>query len=427
MTVFFNKHRGQWAYDFRCNGDRHQGYCVHPKTGKPAQNRTEAKTIEDILKGKIKAGGTEKKEAPPAPVAGFCFAEPIAFYLKKIKDKPSFPLAQGYAKELLEWFGPATDMADIDEEAIAEYTAWARTQSVKTYVGKNDRGEKLFRDSGRPRAPRTVNGYLAMIERSFNAFRLAPENKKYRHLIPPPPEIEYLPIPKRTPTPIPHNLSTRLLEQANDRLHAHLRLAYTLCVHTGMRDRECAQVRDGQFMEAERMIFLTPEQTKTATGRFMPVNDVALQVITECRKVGDVLWEALKKDKALADEYSRKYSIRARGDIPLILYRPNGTGLPRPVKRLANSGWKSMKKNAGVDHRWHDTRAAFCTQALAAGTDIKVVKDLAGHQSIMTTERYLKVADPLLRAAVDALAKKSPLPVESLTKVPYKSKKGKGK
>lgn len=421
MTVFFNKHRGQWAYNFICEGIRHQGYCIH-SDGRPAKNKTEATNIEDIIRGKIKSG-QKKKDAAPPPVAGFAFAEPMAFYLKRLQGKSDFKNVQTYAKELLSWFGPATDMADIDEAMVAEYTAWSRMQKKKVYIGLKN-GERQYKDGVETRSPKTINAYLQTIERAFNAFRLAPENKPIRHLVPEPPEIEYLDVPKRTPTPIPHNVSTKLLEKADEVIHAHLRLAYILCVNTGMREKECAKVLDRQYMEVERMIVLTPEQTKSDAGRFLPVNDLAHQAIMECRRVGDLLWKLLQDDRALRDEYREKYAIRNRGDINLILYRPKGTGMPRPVKHLANTGWDTMRKNAGADYRWHDTRAAFCTSALAAGADIRIVKELAGHESILTTDKYLKASNPLLRSAVDAIATQNPMKVtsESLTEVTYNGK-----
>lgn len=427
MTVFYNKNRDRWAYHFEFRGDRYQGYCTHPKTGQTAKNKTEAKTIEAIIKGHVKSGEKTKEKQATLPTAGFAFAEPIAFYLKKLHGKASFSLAQGYAREILDWFGPATDMADITEETIAEYTAWCRRQTRKTYIGRDEEGHPKFRDTGKLRSPRTVNGYLSMIERSYNAFRTAPENKPFRHLIPPTPEIEYLPIPKRTPTPIPQAVSKDILDTADPSLNAHTRLAYTLCLHTGMRERECAQVTDRQYMEAERRIMLTPAQTKTDTGRAIPTNKIAQQVIQECRKLGDMLWQELCKDNSLADEYAQKYSIRTRGDIPLILYRPGGTGLPRPVKHIATTAWKRIKKEANIGYRWHDTRAAFCTETLAAGTDLKTVKDLAGHQSIATTEMYLKVSDPQMNTAVEALAQRNPTQVDPLTISAYKGSRRKTK
>jgi integrase len=210
---------------------------------------------------------------------------------------------------------------------------------------------------------------------------------------------------------VPYNVTQKYLEAFDDRLHAHTRLAYILCVQTGMRARECAQIKERQYYEAERVIALTPDQTKTNTGRFVHVNEVAHEALIECRKTGDYLWEVLQEYPHLAAEYREKYGVEARGDINFILYRRKGTGVPRPVKHVATSAWKAVKKSVGIDYRWHDTRAAFCSDTLGGGGDINAVRQLAGHQDIHTTQRYLHAADPHLKQAVKNLAAARPLAV----------------
>ena len=144
----------------------------------------------------------------------------------------------------------------------------------------------------------------------------------------------------------------------------------------------------------------------------------------DCRRRGDLLWRLLEENSALREEYANRYGIHERHDVPLILYRARGTGIPRPVKHLANSGWDTIRRTAGAQYRWHDTRAAFCSNTLAAGADIRTVKELAGHESITTTDRYLKAADPLRKTAVEALAAYNPMKSgpEYLTELSYRGK-----
>jgi len=416
MTVSYNKSRGRWTYDFICAGKRYQGYCV-TSDGALAKNKTEARAVEESIKVKARSG---KMISAPPPVAGFTLAEPMAFYLKKMAGKPDLKNVQAYVREALTFFGPATDMADIDEPTIEDYKIWLMQQRKKIYVGIQN-GQKIFKDSETLRGHRTVNAYLQTVERAFTAFRTAPQNKHLRHIIPPALEIEYLPLPKRTPTPIPHNVSLGLLDKFDSRTHDHLRMAYILCIQTGLREKECAKIRTRQYLEKERVILLETQQTKSRTARFVPVNPIVHDVLMACQKTGDVLWEALKGDPDLACLYQTKFGIKTREDIPFILYRPNGSGVPRPVKHIASTAWKTLKKTACVPYRWHDTRAAFCTNALR-GSDIETVRKLAGHRSIATTERYLEAADPQKIEAVNKLADNYPLPIrqspESLTKVP---------
>lgn len=423
MTVFYNKQRKKWSYNFVDLGKKYQGYCVHPVTGVHAKNRTDALRIEQMIKGDIKKNDQSEENLPQTSSIAFTFAEPIAYYLEIMKGRPDFKNVQTYVPELLNYFGAKTPMSAI-EDKIPDYIEWSKKQKVKTYIGKDKSGNKLYKEQDRLRSPNTINAYLQIIIRTFKSFKSAQVNKKYKQFIPDPPEFNYLPVPKRTPTPVPQEATKAYMEAIDDTLHRHIRLAYILCIQTGMREKELAKVKDSQYIESERVILLTPEQTKTNTGRFVHINDIAHRAIHECRKVGNLLWMELQDSPELAAEYNEKYNIMQRGDINLILYRKGGTGIPRPVKHIASSAWKTIRKNAGIKYRWHDTRAAFCTGAIEAGADIIAVKELAGHSSIETTMKYLKAANPALKRAVSELAVCRPMdvPSESLTKVTNKEK-----
>jgi len=389
------------------NGERYTGYCSHPVTGNDAKTKTEARKIENLIKAdiqkKLEAGEDTKEKEEPLPQAGFTLAEPISYYLKKLEGKSSFASAKGYADELLAFFGKETPMEDV-EERIEDYIAFAKKQKVKYWAGKDKNGKDIFKERNKFRSAKTINEYLNFLVRSYRAFKKAPQNRKIKKYIPAPPEFEHLDVPARVPTPIPYNVARQYLDAFDEQLHRHTRLAYILCEQTGMRARECAQIRGAQYYESERRIYLNPEQTKSKRGRSVPINDIAHEALMECRKTGDYLWELLQEYPHLQAEYAEKYEICKRQDIHFILYRPKGTGVPRPVKHVATTAWKKTKEAVGINFRWHDTRAAFCTEVLGAGGDVAAVKQLAGHQDITTTQKYLYASDQRLRKSVEALA-----------------------
>ncbi len=416
MSVYLNKKRQKWAYTFRIDGERFAGYCEDPETGVLAKNKTEAKKVERAIRAKVqklldegkKAKEEENKKA--VPKGGFTLVEPLTYYLNKMKGKASFNTAKGYTEELLDFFGRETPMQDV-EEKIEDYIEFSKKQKVKYWKGKDENGNDLYGERDKLRSNKTINEYLNFLVRSYRAFKKAPSNKKIRKYIPNPPEFEHLEVYKRTPTPIPMSVAEKYLDAFDEVLHAHTKLAYIICEQTGMRARECAQIKERQYHEAERRILLEAEQTKSKAGRFFPVNDIAHQALIECRKVGDYLWKLIQEYPHLAAEYAEEYGIKSRMDINFILYRPKGTGVPRPVKHVSTSAWKAVKKKVGINYRWHDTRATFCSETLGASGDISAVQQIAGHQDITTTQKYLLASDQRLKRSVDALALSRPVDI----------------
>ena len=80
------------------------------------------------------------------------------------------------------------------------------------------------------------------------------------------------------------------------------------------------------------------------------------------------------------------------------------TGIPRRWDRNDLSKYfKALKWKAGIDKPLtpHILRHTYCTNLRDNGTDITLIKELAGHQDIQTTAKYyLGVSKQALRDAV---------------------------
>jgi len=68
------------------------------------------------------------------------------------------------------------------------------------------------------------------------------------------------------------------------------------------------------------------------------------------------------------------------------------------------AGIKRQEKRAGLRVTgWHALRHTFCSHLAMRGAAAKAIQDLAGHQSIAVTNRYMHLAPGALRAAIDLL------------------------
>ncbi len=52
---------------------------------------------------------------------------------------------------------------------------------------------------------------------------------------------------------------------------------------------------------------------------------------------------------------------------------------------------------------WHVLRHTFCSHLAMRGAAPKAIQDLAGHQSMAVTNRYMHLAPGALRTAIDLL------------------------
>lgn len=131
MTVYMNKARGRWMYNFVRNGQRHAGYCVDPITGEPAKTKTDAKRIEESLKAEA------NKEEPTAPINPntYSVAQMFAAYGARKSGNKDWANKEIYIRDLAIWFGPATPVSKITEQRIWDYIAWARSPPVMIYRG----------------------------------------------------------------------------------------------------------------------------------------------------------------------------------------------------------------------------------------------------------------------------------------------------
>lgn len=98
--------------------------------------------------------------------------------------------------------------------------------------------------------------------------------------------------------------------------------------------------------------------------------------------------------------------LRRAGDF-VFLYNDPKTNEPRPVKSI-KSDFTGTCKRAGIKAlTFHDLRHTFASRLIGRGVDLITVKELLGHSSVKTTERYTHTHKEEKKRAVDVLVKEA--------------------
>jgi integrase len=160
----------------------------------------------------------------------------------------------------------------------------------------------------------------------------------------------------------------RLLEASK----SHLRPIILTALHTGMRRGEILGLKWHQVDLAKRIIRV--EKTKSGKNRFIPISEFLMLELVK-----------LKKEN---------------GTSQFVFLNPRTRKPMTDVKTSFNAA----TRRAGIyGLRFHDLRHTFASRLVEMGFDLITVKDLLGHNSVITTQRYTHANAEQKKKAVHAL------------------------
>jgi integrase len=142
----------------------------------------------------------------------------------------------------------------------------------------------------------------------------------------------------------------------------------TLIVETGMRPNEVYRMRSENVHLEERFVFIPEGKTKTAR-RNVPLSEKAAEVIARRLKAGHLF--------------------------------PHRVDPAKPM--VYSHGHEQVCKRLGFTFRLYDFRHTFGSRMAMAGVDLMTLRELMGHASITTTQRYCHPTPEHKREAVEKL------------------------
>ena len=358
-----------------------------------ANREISSKTEADIVLGELRKAvrdGTfdERGLEPPKDCSPLTFAKFAEVY------KERHVLAKGLAlaatidyrlKPLIERFG---------DRPIAEI----RTADIEDFVADLKK-------------PRSVNG---LDERRLTPASINRTLQLLRHMLNWAVGREYL---ERTPFRRGTEVLVRMEIEDNKRRRRvseeeeaallavaspHLRSMLIAALDTGMRRGEMLALRFGDIDWTRRLIVLRGSTTKNRRTRVVPIGTSRLLAVLQWLRLDST--GGLKADDVpvFSNEVGEPLKTFKKAWLVAVLkaHRVDPHWRKGAYKDLTSD---SQQRLRDINLHWHDLRHEYASRLVERGVPLAQVRDLLGHASILTTERYDNQKLEALQAAVERL------------------------
>jgi integrase len=177
-----------------------------------------------------------------------------------------------------------------------------------------------------------------------------------------------------------------LYDEAKKRRSKAIYPALVLTLHCGLRDKELRHLQWGRLHLREAYLAVAESKTDAGSGRTVPLNALALEVL-----------------KAYSNWYREKFEDLKPEWFVFPAGRPQPTDPTKPCTSF-KTVWRMIKSKAGVKGRWHDNRHTFVTGLAESGeASDQTIMDIAGHVSKRMLKHYSHIRMEAKRRAVAAL------------------------
>lgn len=177
-----------------------------------------------------------------------------------------------------------------------------------------------------------------------------------------------------------------LYDEAKKRRSKAIYPALVLTLNCGFRDKELRELQWGRVYLHEAYVAVGESKSDAGTGRTIPLNTVALEVL-----------------KTYSVWYREKFNDLKPEWFVFPAGRPQPTNPMKPCTSF-KTVWRMIKSKAGVKGRWHDNRHTFITGLAESGeASDQTIMDMAGHVSKRMLKHYSHIRMEAKRRAVAAL------------------------
>ena len=353
------------------------------------KSKTEADTALDDLRAAVRAGTFDERGLePPVETSPLTFSKFADVY----KDRHVF--AKGLAlaetidyrlKPLIERFGDRL-LSEIKTADIEDFVADLKKPRVVNSI------------DGRTLSPASINRTLGLLRHMLNWA----VGREYLDRTPFRRGTEVLVRLERED----NKRRRRLSEEEEAALLAvaspHLRSMIIAALDTGMRRGEMLALRFGDIDWKRRLIVLRGVTTKSRRTRVVPIGTSRLLAVLEWLRLDST--GGLKSDEVpvFSNEVGERLKTFKKAWQVAVL-KAHGVDPEWRKRSYKDLAAECQQRLRAINLHWHDLRHEYASRLVERGVPLAQVRDLLGHASILTTERYDNQRLEALQAAVERL------------------------
>jgi len=172
-------------------------------------------------------------------------------------------------------------------------------------------------------------------------------------------------------------------------------------IHTGLRSQELRLLRWRQVDLLEATITVGKSKTQGGEGRLVYLSAMAVQTLQDWH----AKFTSARQGHAVfpREAYGLKGQKGSFGGQVV----PYKTFADQPIRSF-NTAWRTAKKAAGIECRWHDLRHSAAQRLAAGGATDQTLQALLGWMSPKMIERYSHVRAEAKRRAVKVFDQLTP-------------------
>jgi integrase len=395
--MIFKRGKYYW-YEFEFNGVRHRATTkILVGKGVPGEvsPKEKAKQVETGKRMELALGDAGIKKQPPSPVFSDFVVKFEKWMAAERADKPKTVAFYRDRLRQLQNFEKLRNarLDQIDEQLIGAYVEF-RTAKTRQYAIRKRKGVELA-DTGKPVSVACINRDLAALRRVLNVARLW---KK----IPSVPVIRLLPGEKGHERVLTHKEEDAYLNAAP----ILLRQFASIILDAGMRPEEVCRMRYEHLhlepVNGSRFGYLHNPSGKTKWAKRN------LSLTARVHGLLEMRWEAAGKPKD-------GWVFPGSTDDGFLSYSTIDSQHSRTIAKLNVAGSNGEKpQNPITPFRLYDLRHTFLTRLGEAGADPFTIQKIAGHASILISQRYVHPTPERLEDAFAKLESYNEVKIEEL-------------